>query len=584
MARFQLYNPLLQRVQRYAETAVLFRSAPFPATGTSSAAPVTAVFAPLPQPGTPVLSTESQPPTPLQPVPQPSSQNDPSWRRLETILQRHQQKGLEEAPAQVESEVVSRSIAEDEPERETAVPRPTPPPPSEDVAPAKAPVLEESSPADAPLQPLPLDAAWAPVQKAAIEDKPTAHTTAAPPSPPIPPAQKANLEGTIQAKLADTHTAQPTQSAVEIHVPRRQRPDVAPPLAPPPPAPPRPTATQWVETDIGPLPSDLWGLIDEVPPTKEIAAPNAAVDQPPTIARQVVAQAEEVPVMRETAVSPLTPQPITPPTPPTAILPGEQERPFPTMQIMDDSALYSPPPKFATADAPVFQHAPTPTTPPVGQLHPASPVSSEQPAPTLHRQAAPAPLFPTLQPTPVPVAKAAPAHHSDMAVASPTIVQRFATPASQTVAPMAAPQERLFRKEAVAGATAVLPPNPATPPFIPQPLPEMPEEKTAVQAEPEPKPALGQQEVVVVERMAEERPLLQKMPLDAMMQPFLGMVQSPFVEPMLPFEADAEIEHQIEAADEPQENEAGAIEELAQHVYRQLRQRLATDWERRRTR
>lgn len=106
--------------------------------------------------------------------------------------------------------------------------------------------------------------------------------------------------------------------------------------------------------------------------------------------------------------------------------------------------------------------------------------------------------------------------------------------------------------------------------------------ETAVQTKPDPQARPSSQEAVVVARGVEERPLVQKMPLDALMQPFLDTAPPAFWGQELVSSVLPEAGGEEEAATEPEADEEGVIEELAQHVYRQLRQRLATDWERRR--
>lgn len=106
--------------------------------------------------------------------------------------------------------------------------------------------------------------------------------------------------------------------------------------------------------------------------------------------------------------------------------------------------------------------------------------------------------------------------------------------------------------------------------------------ETAVQTKPDPQVRPSSQEAVVVARGVEERPLVQKMPLDALMQPFLDTAPPAFWGQELVSSVLPEAGGEEEAATEPEADEEGVIEELAQHVYRQLRQRLATDWERRR--
>jgi hypothetical protein len=145
----------------------------------------------------------------------------------------------------------------------------------------------------------------------------------------------------------------------------------------------------------------------------------------------------------------------------------------------------------------------------------------------------------------------------------------------------ALPKRSLIEEGPLSGETAVWTvPYPA-PSIVPELLPKMVGEETAVQTRPEPVP----QEVAAVERMVEdERPLVQTMPLDAVMQPFLDNIQPPAGEQEVVSSVLPEADHEAEEAAGPEADAEGVIEELAQHVYRQLRQRLATDWERRRTR
>jgi hypothetical protein len=160
------------------------------------------------------------------------------------------------------------------------------PPRPQAAAPVEAPPFDAEATliAPRPAQPLPLEAVW-PVQERA--------GTAAPPA--APPAasgsaasflqrQSLQLEPSgdeVHALLRGVQPGQPTDSAVELVLPRRPRP-VAPASTP---APVLSGVQREVEkaptmvpTEIGPLPSDLWTLLGQTPPTSQAdsAAPPSA--------------------------------------------------------------------------------------------------------------------------------------------------------------------------------------------------------------------------------------------------------------------------------------------------------------------
>ncbi|MCE7983086.1 MAG: hypothetical protein DYG89_18025 [Caldilinea sp. CFX5] len=197
--------------------------------------------------------------------------------------------------------------------KESPLPQPPPPPTGADAATAP-PVVADQLPAvtaddtgdelatdeaeatdwTQPADQAPLQAVW-PVQRLTDTGAEAATPTVSElpayvgPPPPEPPE--------LRRQLSALPTAQPTESSIDLVLPRRPRP--VRPGAPTASATPgdtptvqrqgmptdapattgRPAAVETVATEIGPLPADLWQLIGEKPP--QGAPPLAAVNSAP---------------------------------------------------------------------------------------------------------------------------------------------------------------------------------------------------------------------------------------------------------------------------------------------------------------
>lgn len=96
-----------------------------------------------------------------------------------------------------------------------------------------------------------------------------------------PAVQAATAQtGTIQRHLKNVAAGRPSRSSIEVISPRRPRPSIPPQQAPTP-VPP----DVQVETEIGPLPAELWTLIGEPVPSREAISPGEA-EAEPAIAQQ----------------------------------------------------------------------------------------------------------------------------------------------------------------------------------------------------------------------------------------------------------------------------------------------------------
>ena len=305
--RFGSQNALLKRVRQYANGATLFRKAgsaepgvlPVSSSGNEVAVrgylqaapsdlPVaqTAVSPslltappslPLDLPAAPIQPLPAAPapmgPATSSPLPEPTATTGPvvqaapqsddddwggQWQRLKRVFQKHQVKqAQEEAQTQEESQ-----------------------PTATDAVIQRAAAAAESSSgaaaAELGQQPALQDAQDWPVIRKRPETpgKPPITPTAVPPPTPTP-----QQEEQIRAKLSDITASQPTDSSIEVHLPRRPRPTGPAPAAESPesvqrkesPAAEPPPATQpgMVPTEIGPLPADMWEILGEPVPTTE---------------------------------------------------------------------------------------------------------------------------------------------------------------------------------------------------------------------------------------------------------------------------------------------------------------------------
>jgi hypothetical protein len=142
--------------------------------------------------------------------------------------------------------------------------------------------------------------------------------------PGQPDTRQAKTETAVQQKLAQVQPGQPTNTPVELVLPRRPRP------APPPkakgdglniedtPAPkaanpqtrsPEGNPPTEIATDIGPLPADLWTLVGKEPPPETAVSPASKPSPqeaptpaaaPPTVQRAVTIEETAVETETET--------------------------------------------------------------------------------------------------------------------------------------------------------------------------------------------------------------------------------------------------------------------------------------------
>ncbi len=234
---------------------------------------------------------------------------DKNWRRLQTIRRRYQQKKVAEQMPQSSSEPIQRQKMD-----ESVVPKPSLPShaaervyPPEDVGA----IMPESTGESAPqLHAAPLETAWS-VQKkesspTAAEQRSMKQPTVQPQSLPPEQAQQ------IDHNLAQVAPGRATESPIETILPTRPRPQTATPLAvqrqkvkkaalpdSPMPMPTQkdntPSSTPLIQTEIGPLPADLWetlGVASPQPPSEETSSFTA----PPSLSKTV-------PDLQKTAVS-----------------------------------------------------------------------------------------------------------------------------------------------------------------------------------------------------------------------------------------------------------------------------------------
>ena len=289
--RFGSQNALLQRVRRYANSSTLFRRtatsdligaegvtptsgsvvkgylqaspsdlpvaqsavSPSPILARSSlpldipAAPIR----PLPTAPTSAEPTFSSTTEPMvQASPQPADDWGGQWRRMKRIFHGH------EAKRTTEGDVQST------PSSETAVQR------------AIAAAESSSRAGEQPSQQPPLQAAsgWpVTIQRSQGSGKPKASAT-------LPPSPTPQQQEQIRAKLSGMTASQPTDSSIEVHLPRRPRPTAPPPTVTPSESVQRKEEApaigaasvdqpDMVPTEIGPLPADMWEILGEPVPT-----------------------------------------------------------------------------------------------------------------------------------------------------------------------------------------------------------------------------------------------------------------------------------------------------------------------------
>jgi hypothetical protein len=275
------------------------------------------------QPEKPVLQSEGGAGKSTQ-----TKTNDADWARLQNIFRKHQEKartGLTESanapPEAAEIQREDQAVPRDEvqPEMEQTNPprinspsveplsarqsdRPvqtrhdsipgdlsSPAAPDHQEIPADIYGERDDLPGtDKDLQAVPLEVSW-PVQRRSVESftqpENRKDDPLSPDDPLPPPSFVERLQGQVRRALQSITPDRPSSSSVEVITPRRDRPTTASTVQRSPqqaiPASsshagmdqsqdsPAPAKTGWdhnVETQIGPLPADLWRLIGERPP------------------------------------------------------------------------------------------------------------------------------------------------------------------------------------------------------------------------------------------------------------------------------------------------------------------------------
>lgn len=237
--------------------------------------------------------------------------------------------------------------------------------------------------------------------------------------------QKAMADQTMRQRLATIQPDQPTESRIDVILPRRPRPQLRPradatstanatsPLQRQPEpttaaTPPAPVAAQTIETEIGPLPVELW---------QAIGAPPPAPAQPP--AQPVAPIAESAPM---------------------------------AAGLQDTAAITAAPPAIASL-RPVAADGVSSLAPPVHKNE-ATPLASAQNVAAIQRTAGPAAPPPTVQSSGQPMTQ--PAGQPDAhAIVPPAVVTPIAT------APSAPVQRVLAAADLLPAAAAEVDDDPA---------------------------------------------------------------------------------------------------------------------------
>ncbi len=271
--------------------------------------------------------TASQPAIPSAPaVSQPGASSlDSEWGRLQRIFKQHEgPKAAAPSSTPVETPPSAPETAVSPPQAAPSVTEPTS---SHPDAVQRAVHAAEAAPAPTPKAPLetmwPVSHVDAPADDSpGINDEPLVVDQSKLTIPSRPPHSPAEAEA-IQRKLGDVSALGKTDSSIELHLPRRPRP--APIQAkgdkPDPnkafwdrlrqvsgekPAESSPSIQRTVDTEIGPLPADMWEILGETPPAAADTAVSAAA---PSVQREADSRGETPAVSgAEAAVSPPQPQ------------------------------------------------------------------------------------------------------------------------------------------------------------------------------------------------------------------------------------------------------------------------------------
>ncbi|MBE2222324.1 MAG: hypothetical protein IAF02_12325, partial [Anaerolineae bacterium] len=213
----------------------------------------------------PLAESSASEPGVVQAAPKSEDDLGGAWGRLQRIFKGHEEKKASSETAAPTTPDVQRAEM-----RETAVSPPSPP------------AIQPSNPIQPPAKPkqAPLSSVW-PVERVepeGINDEPVVMRQ---PDTPIStePVQSPDQLETIRTKLSDVSASRQSDSSIELHLPRRPRP------APVPDKPKQEDANKafWdrlykreseepapvqrtIDTEIGPLPADMWEILGEKPP------------------------------------------------------------------------------------------------------------------------------------------------------------------------------------------------------------------------------------------------------------------------------------------------------------------------------
>lgn len=199
------------------------------------------------------------------------------WTRLQRIIKGHETKQTASQPETAPPQTIQRAETE-----ETAVsPIPSPSAPNA--------IQRAAHRVESPAQKAPLESVWPVVQvekTASTHDEPVVMQQPDTPISTEPTQSPAEAE-TIRRKLGDVVSTKRTDSSIELHLPRRPRPaPIQAKTAPTDPnqafwermrkaeGKPPETVQRTVETEIGPLPADMWELLGEEPPSPPSTAEN----------------------------------------------------------------------------------------------------------------------------------------------------------------------------------------------------------------------------------------------------------------------------------------------------------------------
>ncbi len=230
--------------------------------------------------------TAASEPEPATQAPETDNFSESDWGRLQRIFHGHQEKDTpESSPA---SAPPPETTVQRQESSETAVSPPETPPSSQDSIQRAIHAAESSQTTPPPSRKSPLEAVW-PVQREEPEQKPASDEPVIMRQPDTPvskePVQSKEEIDRIKNTLDVVSSDKRTDSSIELHLPRRPRPASAVQKKPvsqeeankafwdrvnksnqPKTESKTESVQRTVETEIGPLPADMWELLGQTPP------------------------------------------------------------------------------------------------------------------------------------------------------------------------------------------------------------------------------------------------------------------------------------------------------------------------------